>query len=98
MRARPTLYLASILDGTEEVDALGREYQAGLALPAAARLVVAHLAYTVAYELDYLLTWNCAHLANGRTIQRLRAVNARLGRGTPIILTPEALLEGPGGE
>jgi hypothetical protein len=87
-----------VLGGTDEVEVLAEEYQTELALPAAARLDAVHLAYTVAYELDYLLTWNCAHLANGRIIRRLHAINTRLGRPTPIILTPEALLEEPGGE
>src|SRR5260370_5289815 len=86
-----------LLDATEEVGPLAREYQNGLALPPAARLDAEHLAYTVAYALDYLLTWNCAHLANGRIIQRLQDINVRLGRATPIILTPEALVEAPGG-
>jgi hypothetical protein len=86
------------LAAIEEVDELAVEYQAQLALPVAARLDVVHLAYCVVYELDYLLTWNCAHLANGRVIQKLQAVNLAMGRRTPIILTPEELLHTPGGE
>ena len=34
-----------------------------------------HIAYTVANELDYLLTWNCSHIANAEVIQRLHKVN-----------------------
>jgi hypothetical protein len=86
-----------LLDATEEVEALTGEYQHQLGMPPAAAVDVAHLAYAVAYELDYLLTWNCSHLANGRVIQRVQALNATLGRVTPIILTPEELLEGPAG-
>ena len=81
-----------------EVESLAREYQHRLGLPPAARLDVLHLACAVVHELDYLLTWNCAHLANGRVTLRLHAVNARLGRRTPLILTPEELLRVPGGE
>ena len=47
----------------------------------------------VSGELDYLLTWNCTHIANGHTIKRLAAINQRLGRQTPVIVTPEELLE-----
>ena len=43
--------------------------------------------------MDYLVTWNCAHLANGEVIRRLREVNVGLQRVTPIIVTPEELLE-----
>jgi len=78
---------------TEEVDALAAEYLSKLGLPPEAGLDVVHLACAVVYELDYLLTWNCAHLANGLVIQRLHAVNAVLSRSTPTIVTPEELLE-----
>ena len=46
--------------------------------------------------MDYLVTWNCAHLANGEVIRRLREVNVGLQRATPIIVTTEELLESPG--
>ena len=87
-----------LLDITDEVGTLAHEYQNRLALPPAARLDVLHLACTVVHQLDYLLTWNCAHLANGRVIRRLQTINAELGRRTPIIVTPEELLEAPRGE
>ena len=47
--------------------------------------------------MDYLVTWNCAHLANGETVLRLLEVNLRLNRRTPLILTPEELLEAAAG-
>lgn len=58
---------------------------------------VIHLACIIIYDLDYLLTWNCTHLANGVVIRRLLALNTTLGRKTPIIVTPEELLESPEG-
>jgi hypothetical protein len=51
---------------------------------------------TVAYETDYLVTWNCAHIANGEIVRRLREANAELERFTPLIVTPEEILETPG--
>jgi hypothetical protein len=87
-----------ILALTEEVDALATEYHGKLGLPEGAQLDAVHLACAVLYELDYLLTWNCKHLANGVVIQRLQAVNRILGRPTPIIVTPEELLDSPEGE
>jgi hypothetical protein len=44
-----------------------------------------------------LVTWNCTHMANGEVIRRLIAVNTELQRSTPIIVTPEELLESPEG-
>lgn len=51
----------------------------------------AHLAIASFYELDYLLTWNCKHLANVNKIQHMRTINIRLGLLTPEIITPEQL-------
>ena len=57
-----------------------------------ARADLLHIAFAVSYEVDYLLTWNCAHLANGEVIRRFLEVKRILGRATPLILTPEDLL------
>ena len=88
----------SILSLTDEVAALAEEYQSRLGLPPGSQLDALHLAYAVVYEMAYLLTWNCKHLANGVIIQRLQTINVSLGRFTPIIVTPEGLLESPKGE
>jgi len=86
-----------ILGLTEEVEILAKQYLNKLGLPRGASLDVVHLANAVIYEMDYLLTWNCVHLANGLVIKRLQKVNAILGRLNPIIGTPEELLESPEG-
>lgn len=87
----------SLLRVTGEVENLASHYLDKLGLPTKASLDILHLAYSVAYELDYLLTWNCAHLANGIIISRLQKINGISGLKTPIILTPEELLELPKG-
>jgi hypothetical protein len=45
--------------------------------------------------MDYLVTWNCSHIANGGVIRRLMKINDRLKRSTPLIVTPEEILESP---
>jgi predicted nucleic acid-binding protein len=47
-----------------------------------------HLAYASYYDIDYLLTWNCNHLANANKIKHIRIINGRLGLSTPQIITP----------
>jgi hypothetical protein len=86
------------LEANEEVLALAREYQAELLLPPAARRDILHVALAVLYEVDYLLTWNCTHLANGHVIRRLIDTNTRQGRFTPMIVTPDVLLGKETGE
>jgi hypothetical protein len=56
---------------------------------------IPHFAFAVSYEMDYLVTWNCSHIANGQMIKRLATVNSIIKRPTPIIITPEELLEFP---
>jgi hypothetical protein len=46
--------------------------------------------------MDYLVTWNCQHIANGEMIRRLLDANAELRRATPVVVTPEEILSTPG--
>ncbi len=92
LRVRTTCDIP-IVGLTDDVVSLARTYATELQFPPKAGNDILHIAFSVAYDLDYLLTWNCAHIANGHTIRRLAAVNERLGRRTPVIVTPEELLE-----
>ena len=47
-----------------------------------------HLAYASFYKIDFLLTWNCNHLANANKRQHIRVINTRLNLPTPEIITP----------
>jgi predicted nucleic acid-binding protein len=47
-----------------------------------------HLAYASYYKIDFLLTWNCNHLANANKAQQIRIINARMNLFTPDIVTP----------
>lgn len=47
-----------------------------------------HLAYASYYKMDFLLTWNCGHLANANKREHIRIINARLGLYVPAIVTP----------
>ncbi len=83
---------------SDDVGSLIKIYVNRLGLTGSATRDVPHFAYSVAYNMDYLVTWNCAHIANGQVIRRLVHLNSELGRHTPIIVTPEELLANlPGG-
>lgn len=53
-----------------------------------------HLALTSFHKCDFLLTWNCLHLANANKFGHIRRVNTMLGLFTPTIVTPLELLGG----
>jgi hypothetical protein len=52
-----------------------------------------HLAFATWYRIQYLLTWNCKHLANANKFEHIQAVNARRRLVSPILITPAQLLE-----
>ncbi len=52
-----------------------------------------HLAYASYYSQDFLLTWNCNHLANANKKQHIRIINHRLGIYVPEIVTPLELFK-----
>ncbi|HLQ45370.1 MAG TPA: hypothetical protein VK137_11615 [Planctomycetaceae bacterium] len=43
------------------------------------------------YGMDFLLTWNCRHLANANKVRHLEVVNTRLGLKVPALVTPDLL-------
>jgi hypothetical protein len=51
-----------------------------------------HLALASFHECDYLVTWNCRHLANASKFGQIRRINAVLRLKTPELVTPPELL------
>ena len=51
-----------------------------------------HLALASYHKCDFLLTWNCRHLANANKVEHIRRVNGILGLFTPALVTPLELL------
>ncbi len=51
-----------------------------------------HLALASYHKCDFLLTWNCRHLANANKFEHIRRVNTLLGLFSPTLLTPLELL------
>ena len=52
-----------------------------------------HIAITVVNGLDYLLTWNCKHIANARMRDKIEQLCRARGYVPTVICTPEELLE-----
>jgi predicted nucleic acid-binding protein len=65
-----------------------------LRLPQRAEPDAIHLAFAINYEINFLLTWNCAHLANGLVINKLKNFEIKTASSIPVIVTPEELLSG----
>lgn len=79
---------------TQAVMDCAEYYIKHLLLPRKAYVDAGHLAHAVHYRLDYLVTWNCTHIANGQVLQRLVKLNNLRGWHTPLVVTPAFLIEG----
>ncbi len=53
-----------------------------------------HVAVAAVNGMNYLLTWNCTHIANAVMRPKIESVCRRLGIEPPVICTPSELLEG----
>lgn len=53
-----------------------------------------HLAIASFHKCDFLVTWNCAHIANANKFGHIRRVNTMLGLFVPALVTPLELLGG----
>jgi len=61
-------------------------------IPAKAETDAAHVATAAVHGMDFLLTWNCRHIANAAIVEQLRDVCAREGFPAPVICTPHELM------
>jgi len=66
---------------------------AGGAIPGAYRDDALHVALAAVHNMDFLLTWNCKHLANAFLRRKTMQIVERLGYTCPVICTPEELME-----
>lgn len=83
-----------LLELTAEVTALGASLIRGAALPPKAAADALHIAFAAAHGVDYLLTWNCAHIANATMRPTIEATCRANGFESPVICTPLELVEG----
>jgi len=83
-----------VLEATYEAEHLTREIIAAGVIPEKAVGDAAHIAIATVNEMDYLLTWNCRHLANAQLIRRVSVFCNKKGFNMPVICTPEELMGG----
>lgn len=62
-------------------------------VPAKAIIDAVHIAVAVVNRVDYLVTWNCTHIANAAIRGKIEQTCRGAGRQTPVICTPEELME-----
>jgi hypothetical protein len=81
------------LVATHEAQYLTDEILSTATMPPKAAVDAAHVAIATVHGLDYLLTWNCTHIANAANRPGIEKVCRAFGYQAPIICTPFELLE-----
>jgi hypothetical protein len=72
-----------------DVQTLADKLVAHRLLPQKAAADARHVAVATVFGVDYLLTWNCKHIANAETLPRIYAVPHGSGFEPPLAVTPE---------
>jgi len=79
------------LNITEEVERFAEVLIQKVPLPEKARIDALHIAVAALSGMDYLLTWNCTHIANAILRPKLEAICREFGYEPPTICTPQEL-------
>ncbi len=82
-----------ILGESNEVMVIAEKYFTKLDIPEKSKYDSIHIAYASYYEIEYLLSWNMKHISNPRTQSALIDINLELNLKTPLLITPEGLME-----
>lgn len=62
-------------------------------MPARPSMDAYHLAIASHHYCDFLVSWNCRHLANPHKALHIRRINTMLGLHVPELVTPKDLLQ-----
>ncbi len=80
-----------VLETDLQIAKIAQVYLDNYLMPRVLKGDALHLAYASFYKMDFLLTWNCNHLANANKKQHISIINTRLKLFTPELVTPSQL-------
>ena len=83
-----TVKTLPMLSVTQEVLDVAKFYVQHKVMPADPLGDALHLAIASFYRCDFLVTWNCKHLANAKKFGHIRKMNHKLGLFVPSLVTP----------
>lgn len=83
-----------LLVASEEILRLAEDLIKEGPIPPKAAGDAAHIAFATVYGCEYLLTWNCRHIANAELHRGIRRVVEQCGYEVPGLCTPEELMGG----
>ncbi|MBN1608545.1 MAG: type II toxin-antitoxin system VapC family toxin [Polyangiaceae bacterium] len=89
----------ALLDGVPvltvhaDAQALAERFLSQATLPSKAAIDAVHVALAAVHGMDFLVTWNCAHIANAVIRPQLEVLCWRAGYRPPVICTPLELAD-----
>jgi len=83
-----------VLAVDDEVLKLASEIIKAKIIPPKAATDASHIAVATRHGIDYLLTWNCTHIANAEIMRKIEKVMNNNGYEIPVICTPDELMGG----
>jgi hypothetical protein len=81
------------VDVTEKAEHLADVLLRRVPLPKKAEIDALHIAVATLSGMDYLLTWNCKHIANAIFRPKVESLCREFGYEPPTICTPQELVE-----
>lgn len=81
-----------LLNLNQSVLDLAEQFLARSSLPPKADIDAVHVAAATVHGMDYLLTWNCKHIANAQIQRKLAEISLDFEYELPILCTPYQLL------
>jgi len=85
-----------LLDLHDDVYYLAKRYLNEAQIPRRSQLDAFHISAAVVNGMDYILSWNFHHITNVFVKEKIRRINENIGIETPVICTPEELINDKG--
>ena len=82
----------AVLPPHPQIPRIANEIMSRAILPPKAQVDALHIACVAHHRIQYLLTWNCRHIANAKILPRIYNLLNDFGIPISIICTPEELL------
>jgi PIN domain len=81
-----------LLTLNQNVQDLATQFLTRSNLPLKAKIDAIHIAAATVHGMDYLLTWNCKHIANAQIQGKLAEISLDFGHVLPVLCTPNELM------
>jgi hypothetical protein len=76
----------------DDVKVLAAIFTSSKIFPVKAPIDAAPVAMAAVHGMNFLMTWNCTHIANAIISQAIQTICAQNGFNCPVICTPEELM------